>query len=50
MTCPTCNGAGRISMPNPHWTPGTPREATGATGPHGRPLRTCEPCKGTGQQ
>lgn len=46
MTCPTCNGTGRVSHPNPAWTPATPREATGSMGVHGRPLRPCEACKG----
>lgn len=49
-TCKTCNGLGRVSLPNPNWTPETPREATPSTGCHGRPLRTCETCQGTGHR
>lgn len=50
MTCPTCNGAGVRSYPNPAWTPDTPREATKTTGPHGRPIRDCGDCKGGGER
>ena len=50
MTCRTCNGLGRRSLPNPAWTPKTPKEARGlTTGVHGRPLVVCEPCAGSGE-
>ena len=48
MTCPACNGLGRISLPNPSWTPATPREAAGAMAAHGRPTRACTACQGAG--
>jgi hypothetical protein len=42
--CPICAGSRTISLPNPAWTPDTPREATATTGAHGRPLRPCPAC------
>jgi len=49
-SCIPCNGAGVRSLPNPTWTPETPRQATETTGPHGRPLTPCKDCDGSGER
>lgn len=48
-SCIPCNGLGRTTSPNPHWTPETPRQPLSGSGVHGRPGKVCEGCGGAGR-